>query len=110
VYDSAPLQTEIAILGLPEVLLQASATAPLADWLARLSDVAPDGEVTQITGGGLNGAQRESMSEPKDLEPDKVYSLRVPMRFTSWVFPIGTGFGCPYRTRCGHSFGPRHTP
>ena len=30
VYDSAPLQTEIAILGLPEVLLQASATAPLA--------------------------------------------------------------------------------
>jgi uncharacterized protein len=89
VYDSAPLQTEIAILGLPEVLLQASATAPLADWFTRLSDVAPDGEVTQITGGGLNGAQRESMSEPKDLEPDKVYSLRVPMRLTSWVFPKG---------------------
>src|SRR5205807_3510262 len=62
VYDSAPLQNEIAILGLPEVRLRASATATLADWFARLSDVAPDGQVTLITAGALNGAQRESMS------------------------------------------------
>jgi uncharacterized protein len=89
VYDSPPLQREIAILGLPEALLQASATAPLADWFVRLSDVAPDGAVTLVTGGGLNGAQRESTSNPQDLEADKVYSLRVPMRFTSWVFPVG---------------------
>jgi hypothetical protein len=89
VYDSAPLQKEIAILGFPEAHLRASATAPLADWFARLSDVAPDGSVTLITGGGLNGAQRESMSNPRDLEPNKIYSLRVPMRFTSWVFPVG---------------------
>jgi len=49
--------------------LRASATAPLANWFARLSDVAPDGTVTQITGAGLNGAQRESMAAPRDLEP-----------------------------------------
>src|SRR5207302_8678787 len=89
VYDSAPLETEIAILGLPEVRLQASATAPQADWFARLSDVAPDGSATLITGGGLNGAQRDSMSNPQNLEPGKIYSLRVPMRFTSWIFPVG---------------------
>ena len=65
----------VAILGRPHALLQASATAPLADWFARLSDVAPDGTVTQITGAGINGAQRESMSEPRDLEPGKVYPL-----------------------------------
>ena len=46
-----------------------------ANWFARLSDVAPDGTVTQITGAGINGAQRESMTEPRDLEPGKVYSL-----------------------------------
>jgi len=89
VYDSPPLENEIAILGLPEVRLRASATAPQADWFVRLNDVAPDGRVTQITGGGLNGAQRDSMTDPQDLEPGKVYSLRVPMRFTSWVFPVG---------------------
>ena len=89
VYDSAPLKEELAILGRPRALLQASATAPLADWFARLSDVAPDGTVTQITGAGLNGAQRDSMTEPRDLEPGKFYSLDIKMHLTSWVFPKG---------------------
>ncbi len=89
VYDSAPLQEDLAILGRPQALLQASATAPLADWFTRLSDVAPDGTVTQITGAGLNGAQRESMTEPRDLVPGKVYPLHITMHLTSWIFPKG---------------------
>jgi predicted acyl esterase len=89
VYDSAPLQNEVAILGRPHALLRVAATAPLANWFARLSDVAPDGTVTQITGAGLNGAQRDSMTEPRDLEPGKVYPLNIEMHLTSWVFPKG---------------------
>jgi uncharacterized protein len=89
VYDSAPLKEDVAILGRPRAWLLASATAPLADWFARLSDVAPDGTVTQITGAGLNGAQRDSMSDPKDLEPGKAYPLDIEMHLTSWVFPKG---------------------
>ena len=89
VYDSAPLKEEVAILGHPHALLRASATAPLANWFARLSDVAPDGTVTQITGAGINGAQRESMKDPKELEPGKTYPLDIEMHFTSWVFPKG---------------------
>lgn len=89
VYDSTPLKEEMAILGRPRALLQASATAPLAEWFARLSDVAPDGTVTQITGAGLNGAQRDSMTELHDLEPGKVYPLDIEMHLTSWVFPKG---------------------
>ncbi|HEX3355256.1 MAG TPA: CocE/NonD family hydrolase [Terriglobales bacterium] len=89
VYDSAPLMEEIAILGDPHAVLLASASAPLADWFARLSDVAPDGTVTQITGAGLNGAQRESMAEPRELEPGKMYALDISMHLTSWVFPKG---------------------
>ncbi len=89
VYDSAGLQEDVAILGRPHALLRASATARLADWFARLSDVAPDGKVTQITGAGINGAQRESMSDPRDLEPGKMYPLDIEMHLTSWVFPKG---------------------
>jgi len=89
VYDSAPLEDSVAILGRPHALLRASATAPLADWFARLSDVAPDGTVTQITGAGINGAQRDSMSDPSDLEPGKTYALDIEMHLTSWVFPKG---------------------
>lgn len=89
VYDSAPLTEDLAILGRPQVLLQASATAPLADWFARLSDVAPDGTVTQITGAGLNAAQRDSTSAPRDLEPGKMYPLTIKMHLTAWTFPKG---------------------
>jgi uncharacterized protein len=89
VYDSAPLEKDLAILGRPRALLRAAATARLADWFCRLSDVAPDGTVTQITGAGINGAQRESMSDPKDLEPSKMYSIPIEMHLTSWVFPKG---------------------
>lgn len=89
VYDSQPMENELAILGRPRALLQASATATQANWFARLSDVAPDGTVTQITGAGLNGAQRESMTNPRDLEPNKIYPLNIEMHLTSWVFPKG---------------------
>lgn len=89
VYDSAPLEDNLTIIGRPHALLEAAADAPLANWFARLSDVAPDGQVTQITGAGLSGAQRESMSDPKSLEPDKVYALDVEMHLTTWVFPKG---------------------
>jgi len=89
VYDSAPLAKPVAILGRPKVYLRASATAPLADWFARLSDVAPDGTVTLITGEGIAGAQRESSSEPSDLVPGQIYSIPLELHVTSWVFPAG---------------------
>jgi uncharacterized protein len=89
VYDSAPLEQDLAILGRPHAFLQASATAPLANWFSRLSDVAPDGAVTQITGAGISGAQRESMTDPRDLEPGKTYGLDISMHLTSWIFPKG---------------------
>ena len=89
VYDSTTLPDHLAILGMPQVHLNVSATAPLADWIARLSDVAPDGSATFITGAALNGAQRDSPSDPADLEPGQVYPLSIALHFTSWVFPRG---------------------
>ncbi len=89
VYDSEPLAEDTEILGFPTALLQASADAPLANWFARLSDVAPDGQVTLVTGAGLSGAQRNSASSPEPLERGRTYPLEVEMHFTSWVFPRG---------------------
>src|ERR1700733_12156725 len=89
VYDSQALSDDVAILGLPRVTLQVSADAPLADWFVRLSDVAPDGRVTMVTGAGINGAQRDSMAAPEDLVPGKVYPLSLELHLASWVFPKG---------------------
>jgi pimeloyl-ACP methyl ester carboxylesterase len=88
-YDSALLKVDLTILGRPHALLQASSSAPLADWFARLSDVAPDGTVTQVTGAGINGAQRDSASEPKDLVPNQTYPLDIEMHLATWTFPKG---------------------
>jgi len=89
VYDSAPLSADLAILGRSEAQLNVSASAPLSDWFARLSDVAPDGAVTLVTGAGINGAQRDSQTNPTDLQPGQVYSLAIKLHLTSWVFPKG---------------------
>jgi predicted acyl esterase len=89
VYDTESLEEDLEILGFPEVRLNASSDAPLVHWFARLSDVAPDGSVTLITGAGLNGAHRNSAEEPQALEPGRVYPLDIEMHFTSWVFPKG---------------------
>jgi hypothetical protein len=89
VYDTPPLEEDLEILGMPRVILNVSADAPLAHWFVRLSDVAPDGAVTQVAGAGFNGAHRESAYEPKALKPGRMYPLEIDMHITSWVFPKG---------------------
>jgi hypothetical protein len=90
VYETEPLPEDVAIIGSPRAILSASVDAARANFFARLSDVAgPDGQVTLVSGGGLNGAHRRSAERPEPLEPGAVERLEVPMRLTSWVFPAG---------------------
>jgi len=89
VYDSDLLTEEFEILGFPRAFLNASADAPLASWVVRLSDVAPDGSVTQVAGAGFNGAHRNSSQNPEPLKPGREYALEIELHFTSWVFQPG---------------------
>ena len=89
VYDSAPLDEDTEILGLPRAVLRVAADAPRANWFVRLSDVAPDGTVTLVTGAGFNGAHRKSARQPEAIEPGLPFELDIEMHFTSWVFPRG---------------------
>jgi hypothetical protein len=89
VYDSPSLESPIEILGFPQALLNVSASAPRANWVVRISDVAPDGKVTQVGGAAFNGTHRNSARAPEDVIPDTVFPLEIKMHFTSWVFPKG---------------------
>jgi putative CocE/NonD family hydrolase len=89
VYETAPLESAVEILGIPVATLDASFDAPLAHLYVRLSDVGPDGAVSLVTGGGRNGAHRRSPERPEPLVPGNVDRFDVPLRFTSWVFPAG---------------------
>jgi len=89
VYDTPALEQDLEILGFVRAHLEASVDAPLAYWFVRVSDVAPDGQVTLVAAAGVNGAQRDSSTAPTALEPGRRYPLDVELHLTSWVFPKG---------------------
>lgn len=89
VYDSEVLDETKEVIGFPRVFLHVSADAKLAHWAVRLEDVHPDGSVSLVTGGVLNGAQRNSRLFPEYLIPGEVYELDFPLHFTTWTFKPG---------------------
>lgn len=89
VYESTPLSSELQILGSPVASLLSSVDVDHANWFVKLSDVAPDGTTTLVTGGGLNGAHRRSSVEPEALVAGTRYPLDVKLLATSWIFQPG---------------------
>ncbi len=89
VYDSAPLEGPLEILGRPVARITVSADAPRANWVVRISDVSPDGQVTQVAGAAFNGTHRNSARAPEDIVPGEPFTADVDLHFTSWVFPQG---------------------
>ena len=89
VYTSAPLDNELCIIGNPELVVHVSSTASVIGFAASLSDVAADGSSALVCKGMLNATRRDSMSDPKPLEPGATYELTIPLDATAWVFPAG---------------------
>jgi putative CocE/NonD family hydrolase len=89
VFDSEPLQQNLEILGAPVARIKVSADATRANWIARVSDIAPDGSVTHVAAAAFNGTHRNSARTPADIVPDEEFVLDIEMHFTSWVFPAG---------------------
>lgn len=88
-YESDAIDDSFEILGFPRTLINVAAGAPQANWVVRLSDVAPDGSVTQVGGAAINGTHRNSAREPEYLTPGEFYPLDIKMHFTSWKFNQG---------------------
>lgn len=88
-YDSDVLQQPIEILGSPIAKLHVSADAIRANWVVRISDIAPDGKVTQIGGAAFNGTHRYSSRNPVDIVPGEKFPIEVKLHFTSWKLNKG---------------------
>ena len=89
IFDTAPLEEDLEILGSPEVEIELSSNRPVAMVAARLSDVAPDDNATRVTYGLLNLTHRNSHEEPEPLEPGKRYRIKVQMNDVAQVFRKG---------------------
>ncbi len=89
VFDSAPLEKHALLVGDPVARLELSVDKPLAFVAVRLSDVAPDGQVTKVTYGLQNLAQRASQAEPSKLAPGQRYQIRVRLNEIAHQFEPG---------------------
>ncbi len=108
VFDTPPLAEDLEVLGFPLVEISGYADARPLHWFGRLCDVAPDGEVTLVTGGGRAGRpdpMRDAGSLPGGPPPataavaaerqaarapsGDVARLPLELHVTSWVFPRG---------------------
>ena len=88
-FDGAPLDAPLEILGAAEVALDLASDKPVAQVVVRLNDIAPDGRVTRVTYGVLNLTHRESHAEPTPLEPGRRYRVTVKLNDAGYRFAAG---------------------
>jgi putative CocE/NonD family hydrolase len=88
-YTSEPLTAAVEVLGVPEVVLHLSVSAPIATAVVRLADVAPDGTSAQVSAGILNLTHRRSHEGPEPLTPGAIEAIRVSLRPAGYRFLPG---------------------
>ncbi len=88
-YTSEPLEEPLEIIGMGKAVIHVSSTAPVMAFVARLSDVGPDGTSAQVTIGVLNGTRRNSLTDPEPMQPNEIYELHVDLDATAWRFERG---------------------
>jgi putative CocE/NonD family hydrolase len=80
VFETAPLEEPLDMLGEAVAELEVEADRPVAQVAVRINDVAPDGAVTRVTYGLLNLTHRDGHADPSPLEPGQRYRVRVPLK------------------------------
>ncbi len=89
VYTSAALERAVEVTGPLTVVLYAATSAPDTDFVAKLSDVAPDGLSRILAEGIIRARYREGYERAVALEPDRVYRYTIDLVATSNLFLAG---------------------
>jgi predicted acyl esterase len=89
VFDTAPLETAIEILGAAIVTLDIASDRPMANLAVRLCDVHPGGESLRVSYGVLNLARRDGHENPALLAVGQRYRVRIQLNDAGAVFPAG---------------------
>lgn len=89
VYDTEMLDQDCEILGAVSVALSLSVDRPVAQVVARLSDIRPDGKATRVTYGLLNLTHRNGSADPTPMAPGQRVSVTVQLNDIAHRFPKG---------------------
>jgi uncharacterized protein len=82
VFDGAPLDAPLDILGAPILRVRVAASAPVATLVARLTEVTPDGRSWLLSYGVLNLTHRNGHASPEPLVPGEFYDVELPLYVT----------------------------
>ncbi len=88
-YSTEPLTEDLDVVGPLTMVLYASSSAVDTDFVARLTDVFPDGRAIQLQAGALRTRYRDLGGEPSFLEPGQVYRLEIDLWATANRFKAG---------------------
>ena len=89
VYTSPPLEHDLEATGPVTVTLYSASSAPDTDFTAKLVDVCPCGCARSLADGIIRARFRDSLSDPKPIEPGRVYRYEIDLVATSNVFKAG---------------------
>jgi putative CocE/NonD family hydrolase len=88
-YTSAPLPADLDVVGKVTLTLFASSSCMDTDFVARLTDVFPDGRSILVVDGILRARYRKSRARPRLLRPKRVYRFEIDLWPTAWRFAAG---------------------
>jgi hypothetical protein len=89
VFDSAPLDADVEILGHPIARIRVSADRPVAKLALRLCELTPDGKSWLVTYGLLNLTHRDGHEHPVALTPGQFYDVKIDLSLIAHRFKAG---------------------
>jgi predicted acyl esterase len=88
-FTTEPFARPFDVVGPLVLILYAASSAIDTDFVARLSDVFPDGRAIQLQTGIVRARYRDPLSEPTLLEPGRIYQFEIDMWATANQFKRG---------------------
>jgi len=89
VFDSAPLTSDLEILGYPVAKIRVAADVPVAKLAVRLTDVTEEGKSWLVSYGLLNLTHRSSHEHPSALTPGQFYDVEIKLFMVAHRFKRG---------------------
>ena len=89
VFDTPPLTKTVELLGAPVLTVELASDKPVAQLIARLCDVRPDGTSLRLSYGVLNLSHRDSHAAPAPLTPGARTTVRLQLNDCGASVPAG---------------------
>lgn len=103
-WTSVKLPVAMEVTGYPKLTVWAAASAPDADLVAQITDVAPDGSARQVVQAYLNLPHAADRAAPQPLVPGQ------PRRFQLETYPLAYVFQPGHRIRIALAGGAKPAP